>query len=643
MLRNTTNNTQRICMECIKCTNYSVKPSDDIPYSNDISDMPINIKVAFHFMAPRGSYNKNKVFDQTHNIIMSLNNDFNNYSTNPNIMNNFKYKSIINQVFISNMDKQNIYLGENFLNEIPSEPSEITFEFGELYYYPITSQLQLSEHNNNNELTFYAIKEYININRADAIEPEKILNIWIIDVVGTSVLGFSDSPWEEIDYSHGIILNRKIFFPDADTVDSYGNLKTITHHVGHYLGLCHTDNNDDRIRDVTDKLLTDLSYNPMFMNFMDYTYDKYVGIFTIDQIIEMRQMISSYRHQINSITNNVILPTSKYNPDTNLMNSVNTFSEQPYEYPIKETSEPIVNKTKKTATICRVTRKINQLPNNESNESKIRHINYNTMPSENSHPKLSAINNLNSHSMMKIQPELNSISNINYITQSENSHPKLSAINDKICVEDNRPILNSISTTNDKLLEFNLCPQLSPIEPKSEIDCEKINRPKMESIAFIPNLNYECKNAPALKPICQSNIPFQIQPKFCPQTNATNTTTESAPVTGPITKSTIRYHTQPISLNVPRTSILPEGSLHPVVLPEGSLSNQPIVNESADPITPITVTNILPTTNTLADHFLLRNKYGQINQQHRPHRSQMTVRTVDAPSNRFVRTRPIGV
>src|SRR5579863_6306089 len=97
----------------------------------------IDIKIAFHFMSPNGSFNKSRVLSRTNDVIASLNDDFNNYSSNPNTMNNFKYKSIINQVFLSNMVKQNIYLGEDFIEAIPASPSNIIFSLGEIYYYPL--------------------------------------------------------------------------------------------------------------------------------------------------------------------------------------------------------------------------------------------------------------------------------------------------------------------------------------------------------------------------------------------------------------------------------------------------------------------------------------------------------------------------
>ena len=112
----------RKCVHNIYSHHYAanMKQHDDIMQNsinkiNSVNmDSTINIKIIFHFLAPKGSYNRDSVLRRAHDIIVSLNDDFNNYTNNPNTMNNFKYKSIINQVFTSNMSKQNIYLGKKY-------------------------------------------------------------------------------------------------------------------------------------------------------------------------------------------------------------------------------------------------------------------------------------------------------------------------------------------------------------------------------------------------------------------------------------------------------------------------------------------------------------------------------------------------
>src|SRR5271154_3722236 len=315
-------------------------------------DSTVNVKIAFHFMAPRDTYNRERVLSRMHDVISSINDDFNNYTVNANTMNNFKYKSVVNQVFISNMAKQRTYLGQEFLHLLPTKPSNITFELGGYYFYPIKNRLALTPFNDSTEMDMkqQAIKQYIYKHRAMAIDPEHFLNIWVIDMADTAALGFSTFPWESMDGYHGVVAHTRSFFPEDYGETNFHLYKTFSHQIGHYFGLPHELNLDTNIetyaatnlnldshvtrnyleeaqnqfvllhdplnQTINGKLHNDMSYNPMFMNFMDYTYDKYVTMFTHDQIQQMRHMISTYRPNLNSLQHNVMLPLPKYNPTT---------------------------------------------------------------------------------------------------------------------------------------------------------------------------------------------------------------------------------------------------------------------------------------------------------------------------------------
>jgi len=195
-----------------------------------------------------------------------------------------------------------------------------------------------------------AIKQYIYKHRAMAIDPEHFLNIWVIDMADTAALGFSTFPWESMDGYHGVVAHTRSFFPEDYGETNFHLYKTFSHQIGHYFGLPHELNLDTNIetyaainlnldtnitrnyleeaqnqfvllhdplnQTINGKLHNDMSYNPLFMNFMDYTYDKYVTMFTHDQIQQMRHMISTYRPNLNSLQHNVILPLPKYNPTT---------------------------------------------------------------------------------------------------------------------------------------------------------------------------------------------------------------------------------------------------------------------------------------------------------------------------------------
>jgi len=324
---------------------------------------PINTVIAFHFLAQPSTFNTAEVFSRALEIVAVINDDFNNYSANPRTMNNLKYTNVVSQVFAGDIEKQDVYLGDNYLEVIPISPSNITFELGEIYYYPVTSLLNLAIYDDINEieLEYRAIQQFVSSNQAFAIRSDNFLNIWIIDMVNTDILGFSTFPWEASDLHNGIIINRTVFFPEELTANGlffpYDRFKTFTHEIGHYFGLLHIFNNDDSnaqfaavnihedqnedvgfngggqftgdyiadtpiqlqpTYDPTDiltsrELLLNPAYNPLFMNFMDLTYDKYITNFTYNQIQKMRYMIFTYRP---GLVLESTLPISRFNPVT---------------------------------------------------------------------------------------------------------------------------------------------------------------------------------------------------------------------------------------------------------------------------------------------------------------------------------------
>lgn len=323
---------------------------------------PLNTVIAFHFLAPTGTFDVTNVYSRALEIVSLINDDFNNYSSNPRTMNNSRYINVVSQVFVGDVEKQETYLSEDYLDVIPATPSNITFELGEIYYYPVTSLLNLSAYDDINEieLEYQAIRQFITRYQAYAIRPDNFLNIWVVDMVNTDILGFSNFPWEVTDLHSGIIINRTVFFPEELTGNGlffpYDRFKTFTHEIGHYFGLLHIFNNDgdngqyaavninedvnvgfdgggqftgDYIADTpiqlqptydpTDiitsrELLTNPAYNPLFMNFMDYTYDKYITNFTYNQIQKMRYMIFTYRPGL--VDETAVLPVPRYNPAT---------------------------------------------------------------------------------------------------------------------------------------------------------------------------------------------------------------------------------------------------------------------------------------------------------------------------------------
>jgi hypothetical protein len=137
----------------------------------------------------------------------------------------------------------------------------------------------------------------------DAWDSRSYLNIWVADM--RSILGYSSSPGSPVE-KDGVVINVKAF----GTVNVSGafNLgRTATHEVGHWLGLKHiwgdTYCGDDMVDDTprqggftsgcpsgTRISCTSSSTGDMYMNYMDYTNDACMNLFTHGQRSRMRTL-----------------------------------------------------------------------------------------------------------------------------------------------------------------------------------------------------------------------------------------------------------------------------------------------------------------------------------------------------------------
>ena len=315
------------------------------------------IQIAFHFIAPSRTFTDFDVRSRANQVIASLVQDFNGYSTLPFNPAEYKYRNIINQVFDplisrSNNTKQSTYLSPDRLIDIPVKPSSIMFELGEIYYYPVKKMLDLHQYHDieDADAILTDIRKYIFYHRAVAVLPERVLNIWIVHTSGSGIQGYSSYPWQTVDHLHGIVLDRAAFFPeDQSDSNMFNSYHSITHHVGHYLGLPHVYSRyevtginpiinfniePDAVQDQdfipplinpiegepARELHNDTEYNPDFTNFMSHTSDAYVSHFNRNQIQEMRYMIQKFRPRINSVLYPVQLPPAQYQPDTGTIN-----------------------------------------------------------------------------------------------------------------------------------------------------------------------------------------------------------------------------------------------------------------------------------------------------------------------------------
>tara|TARA_B110000008_G_scaffold190645_1_gene189379 strand:+ start:200 stop:1306 length:1107 start_codon:yes stop_codon:yes gene_type:complete len=152
----------------------------------------------------------------------------------------------------------------------------------------------------------------------DAWPNDDYLNIWVCDL-GGGLLGYATPPSNWIGSNDGVVVGYKYFGNSNHT--PYHKGRTATHEVGHWLNLEHIwgDNycGNDQVSDTPkheqdnygcpsfpkSSSCTGTGNNgEMFMNYMDYTNDACMNLFTNGQKTRMLAAINLYRS--NMLTNN---------------------------------------------------------------------------------------------------------------------------------------------------------------------------------------------------------------------------------------------------------------------------------------------------------------------------------------------------
>ena len=162
--------------------------------------------------------------------------------------------------------------------------------------------------------------------------PAKYLNLHICDVAG-SFIGYSSFPlvpgWNfdpNAPNTEGVVIDYKAFGLGSES-RLYNKGRTATHEIGHYLGLLHlwgdqaSCGGDDFCTDTpnqngeinlcpTTAVACPGSTDPMIPNYLNYTNDICMNIFTTDQVTRMRYVM---RNGLNrrSLTNSVGLVANK--------------------------------------------------------------------------------------------------------------------------------------------------------------------------------------------------------------------------------------------------------------------------------------------------------------------------------------------
>ncbi|MEZ4687233.1 MAG: PKD domain-containing protein [Bacteroidia bacterium] len=147
-------------------------------------------------------------------------------------------------------------------------------------------------------------------------DPTRYMNIWVCNIAG-GILGYAQFPSSSglsgipttpgAENTDGVVIHYNAFGTMGTAVAPFNQGRTGTHEIGHWLGLRHVWGDgpcevDDYCRDTPPT--ANATYNcpsgvtgcfgaAMFQNFMDYTNDGCMNVFTFDQRERMRNVLQN--------------------------------------------------------------------------------------------------------------------------------------------------------------------------------------------------------------------------------------------------------------------------------------------------------------------------------------------------------------
>ncbi|HEY5407550.1 MAG TPA: T9SS type A sorting domain-containing protein [Ginsengibacter sp.] len=142
----------------------------------------------------------------------------------------------------------------------------------------------------------------------DAWDSKKYLNIWVCNLFGRT-LGYAVMPGGPAE-KDGVVIQYTAFGTTGTAEAPFNKGRTATHEIGHWLGLRHlwgdAECGDDGIADTPPQETSNSncasfphlsscsinSYGDMFMDFMDFTDDACMNMFTRGQANEMRSLFA---------------------------------------------------------------------------------------------------------------------------------------------------------------------------------------------------------------------------------------------------------------------------------------------------------------------------------------------------------------
>ncbi len=147
----------------------------------------------------------------------------------------------------------------------------------------------------------------------DPWDQDDYLNIWVCDLTG-GILGYATPPSNFNNPEDGVVIRYRYFGTTGQVQAPFNKGRTATHEVGHWLNLKHVwgDSNcgNDQCADTptqqssnygcpnfpsTSNCSGNGNNGDMFMNYMDYTNDACMNLFTNDQKSRIIAAINQYR------------------------------------------------------------------------------------------------------------------------------------------------------------------------------------------------------------------------------------------------------------------------------------------------------------------------------------------------------------
>ena len=194
--------------------------------------------------------------------------------------------------------------------------------------------------------TFYNKTNFNIFNDLDLVsslsywDSNKYLNIWVMDFSGL-YLGYGEFPGAAVDgleledapeKTDGVFIDYEVFGRQIGTATAniYGYGRTLTHEIGHWFGLLHTwgdarcgddycddtpvaerENDSETCRPIFSRC-DGVSSRNMIENYMDYTPDSCMNVFTMDQKVRVREVLElSPRRRRLVLNSEFLLPSNE--------------------------------------------------------------------------------------------------------------------------------------------------------------------------------------------------------------------------------------------------------------------------------------------------------------------------------------------